>query len=311
MNVHVIIDFMHIYYKYYFQLKAGKLKRLSAGIDWNGTVIEKDTTLIYYPLRDIEGIRKELEGLSHNVTVSVCFDTPSLRKEINTDSSKNYKSGRKNSLTDEDFKNIDFIKRLLDKAGHNIYKIEGYEADDIINHLTKKYNDKFDYTIVYTNDKDLLINVSDNVGVMRFKQYKGYTQVDKSNYSSYLEEEYGVYIPYNAIGLYLATVGDTADKIKGINKFGPKSFSKLMNKVSSKYEIDWNSCSSTDGLYEVLNKMHEFLTEEQYKQAYESLSLVVRLELNGDINIEEPIKHSTKELRESAYMEYKMVSLCL
>ena len=46
MKLHIIIDFMHIYYKYFFQLREGRIKRLSAPIDWNGTVIEKDTSLI-------------------------------------------------------------------------------------------------------------------------------------------------------------------------------------------------------------------------------------------------------------------------
>lgn len=52
---------MHIYYKYFFQLKAGRLTRLSVKLN----DIEKDTTLIYYPLRDIEGIRKQLESIKH------------------------------------------------------------------------------------------------------------------------------------------------------------------------------------------------------------------------------------------------------
>lgn len=308
MKIHVIIDFMHIYYKYYFQLKAGRMKRLSAGINWNGTVIEKDTTLIYYPLRDIEGIRKGLEELSHEVTMSICFDSPSLRKELDTSSSKEYKSGRK-GLQEEDFKNIEFIQKLLDEAGHNTYKKEGYEADDIINNLAHTYSDKFDYTVIYTNDKDLFVNISDKVGVMRFKQQQGYTQVDKNNYSEYLEEEYGVYVPYNAIGLFLSTVGDSADKIKGISKFGPKAFSKLLKNVEEKHKIDWESCGDYSKAEEILKIFGEFLTPEQYKQAIDAFVLVSNIEIIDEL--QEPVNQSNQELREKAYLPYKMSSLCM
>jgi len=305
MKLHILVDFMHIYYKYYYQLKAGKLKRLSSAIEWNGSVIEKDTTMIYYPLKDIEGIRKNLEMLGHDVTMSICFDTKAdKRLEENTE----YKANRKKTLTDDDFKNIDFIADLLRKAGHNTYRIAGYEADDLINHLCKTFRDDFDYSIIYTNDKDLLVNVDDKTGVMRFKQGKGYTQVDINNYESYLENEFGVYIPYNAIGLYLASVGDTADHIKGINKFGKVAFKKLITKLAQSYTIDWVTCGNYHKLEEVVDKCKDFLTDEQFKELKESFILVSNVDIGGDV-LESPINKSTSELREKAYREYNMLSL--
>ena len=307
MKIHIIVDFMHIYYKYFFQLREGKIKRLSAPIEWNGTVIEKDTTLIYYPLRDIEGIRKNLESMQHDVTMSICFDMPSQRSDGDTDEAKTYKSGRKHNLTEVDFDNIGFIKKLLDKSGHNTYRFEGYEADDIANYLVRNYKDNFEYTIIYTNDKDLLINICDKVGVMRYKQYKGYTQVDINNYETYLENEFGVFIPYNSLGLFLSTAGDQADKIKGINKFGKVAFKKLITKVSTKNNIDWKACGDYDKLAEVIPLCKEFLTDTQYNELQSSFALVANLEVIYDVA--EPSKKSTKELREKTYMPYKMISL--
>lgn len=307
MKIHVIVDFMHIYYKYYFQLREGKIKRLSAPIDWKGTVIEKDTTLIYYPLRDIEGIRKNLESLGHDVTMSICFDMKSKRKDDGVAGGEEYKSGRQNRLDEKDFENITFIEKLLGQAGHNTYRIEGYEADDIVNHLVRNYKDDFEYTVIYTNDKDLLINIDSKVGAMRFKQYKGYTQVDRGNYESYLENEFGVFIPYNALGLYLSTAGDSADKIKGINKFGKVAFKKLITKVSAKNDIDWTQCGDYDKLLEIIPLCKEFLTDEQYEELKVSFALVANLEVIEDI--EAPTKQSSQELREQTYMPYKMISL--
>ena len=308
MNIHIMIDFMHIYYKYFFQLREGKLKRLSAPIDWKGTVIEKDTSLIYYPLRDIEGIRNKMEQLGHNVTMSICFDMPSHRKDEGVVGGEEYKSGRQKNLTDEDHENIRFIEKLLGEAGHNTYRYDGYEADDIINYLVRNYANNFDYNIIYTNDKDLLININSKVGVMRFKQYKGYTQVDMNNYESYLEEEFKVFIPYNALGLFLASAGDSADKIKGITKFGPKAYSKLITKVSAKNDIDWSKCGDYDELAKVIPLCEEFLKPEQFVELQQSFVLVANLEILEDVA--EPCKQSSLQLRESAYLPYKMISLC-
>lgn len=307
MKLHIIVDFMHIYYKYFFQLREGKIKRLSAPVDWKGTVIEKDMTLIYYPLRDIENIRKSLETNGHDVTMSVCFDMPSQRKDSDVDGAKEYKSGRQKTLSDTDHENIQFIEKLLSESGVNTYRYEGYEADDIVNHLVRNYSDKFDYTIIYTNDKDLLININDKVGVMRFKQYKGYTQVDRNNYEQYLEQEFKVFIPYNSLGLYLSSAGDSADKIKGISKFGPKAFSKLITKVSAKNNIDWTVCGDYDKLADVVELCNEFLTPEQFEQLKASFALVANVEVIEDVP--EPTKKSTYELREKVYMPYKMISL--
>ena len=305
MKIHLIVDYMHIYYKYFFQLREGKIKRLSAPLDWNGTVIEKDTTLIYYPLRDIEGFRKQMETLGHDVTVSICFDMPSHRKD--EEGGEEYKAGRKKVLSDEDHKNIDFTCELLKKAGHNTYRYDGYEADDIVNHLVRNYSNDFDYTIIYTNDKDLMVNINEKVGVMRFKAHKGYTQVDMNNYESYLEQDFGVFIPYNALGLFLATAGDSADHIKGISKFGKVAFKKLITKVSAKNNINWKICGDYDELNKVVTMCEEFLTPEQFKELQQSFALVANLELLDDVNA--PTSKSTNELREQAYMPYKMISL--
>ena len=299
MKLHVIVDFMHIYYKYFFQLKENKLKHLSSIID----EVEYDTSLVYYSVRDIEGIRKSLEKLGHEVTISICFDTKSKRKETD----ENYKADRPNNLGESDFDNLIVIQDLLRAVGYNTYKVEGYEADDIVNYLIRKYSNNYDYNIIYTNDKDLLINIKDNVGVMRFKQYKGYTQVDINNYEPYLEQEFKVFIPYNMLGLYLASVGDSADKIKGIHKFGPKAFSKLLTKVMSTSTVDMKTCGDYVELKKVIEECSKHLKPEQFEQLKSSFDLVCNIELNEDIK--EPCKEDSYQSRSKAYGVYSFNSL--
>lgn len=308
MKLHIVIDFSHIYYKYYFRLKSGygNIKRLTAPVDWNGTVIEKDVSLIYYPMRDIENIRKQLELSGHDVTMSICFDMPSQRK--NDETGSEYKSNRVHRLTDEDHKNIQFIEKTLNKAGHNTYRIEGYEADDLVNYLANTYADEYEYTIIYTNDKDLFVNINDKIGVMRYKTNTGeYSQVDKNSYERYLEPEFKTFIPYNLIGLYLSTVGDKSDNIKGIEKFGPKAFEKLLKNIDNKYHPDYTKCGDYTELSKIVDMCKEFLTEEQFVQLQESFSLVANVQVIDDLAV--PNRKSTEELRKEAYMPMKMISL--
>lgn len=307
MKVHVIIDFMHIYYKYYFQVKGNKIKKLSTALEWNGVFVEKDISLIYYSLKDIESIRRQMIDLGHDTTVSICFDSPSKRHNESSEANKEYKASRENRLSQEDFDNLNYIKEALKTAGYNVYKLDGYEADDLVNYLIRKYKNEFDYNLIYTNDKDLLINIDNNVGVMRFKTGKGYTRADRSKYEQYLESEFKVFIPYNALGLYLASVGDSADNIKGINKFGPKAFQKLIIKLGAGDDIKWDECGDYNKLHEVVKLCSKYLTEEQYKQLHESFLLVSNIELDEDLAF--PNKKSTTELREIAYKEMNMLSL--
>lgn len=307
MNIHVIVDFMHIYYKYFFQVREGRMKLLSTVVEQNGVSVEKDTTLIYYPLKDIESIREQMEKMGHTLTMSICFDTKSLRNESGVTGADEYKSGRKKVLSDTDYENINCIYNMLSTAGHNVYRVNGYEADDVVNHLARKYSEKYDYTVIYTNDKDLLININDKVGVMRFKQYKGYSQVDRNNYESYLAQEFGVYIPYNLLGLYLASVGDTADNIKGIYRFGKKAFTKLLFDIQKVNEVELSKCGDYDELYKVVEMCKPLLNSEQYNQLLDSFKLVSNIEIQ--CKIDEPNKVSDSEKRTKAYSPYKMTSL--
>lgn len=307
MKLHIIIDFMHIYYKYFFQMRENRLKRLSATMEVNGEVVEKDTSLIYYSLRDIEGIRKSLESLGHEVTMSVCIDSKSARKDSGVAGAEEYKANRVSRLTDEDFINLHIIADLLKKAGHNVYKVEGYEADDLINYLVHNFKNDFDYSVIYTNDKDILINICDKVGVMRFKQKVGYKQVDVNNYAVYLESEFGTFIPYNALGLFLSSVGDTADGIKGITKFGKVAFSKLINKVASKNKIEWSLCGDYSELAKVVDMCKEFLTDTQFDELKNSFALVSNMKIEK--SLEFPSNRSTIEKRTEAYEPLLMTSL--
>ena len=320
MILHIIVDYSFLYYKYKFQLDSGKMRRLTAPMNWKGAVIEKDISQIYYSIKEIEGFRRRFENAGHDVFVSVCFDMPSnKRKELfakfgGQEVAEKYKSNRVKHLSEEDFENIQFVEKLLGEAGYNTYRIPEYESDDIIAHLIDTYNKAFDFSIIYTPDLDLLAHISSNVSACRYKALKGYTDIGLRNFSDYIGTELKCQMPYNALILYKSTVGDKSDCIDGIKKFGPKAFDKLVNKLNSEGQ-DWNELRDYDNVEKLLVRLTNegYFTEEQGKQALLSLLLVRPLEFKDDdgrvIEVEEPNKQSTKELRSKAYLQYSMESL--
>ena len=142
---------------------------------------------------------------------------------------------------------------------------------------------------------------------MRFKQTVGYSAVAKSNYEGYLAKEFKVRIPYNAIGLYLASVGDSSDKIKGITKFGPKAFEKLLIKLDENENINWVECGDYEKMREVIEKCRKYLDDRQFEELQSSFNLVANVELNCELP--EPIEKSTEDKRRDAYSELNMFSL--
>lgn len=305
MVVHMIYDFTFLYYKYKFAIKNGNLKRLTCAVDWKGSVIEKDISIVYYCIREIEQQRRELEQQGYSVVSSVCFDMPSTRKDL--DGGEEYKAGRTNKLEQEDFDNIQFIEKILSEAGHNTYRYDGYEADDLVTYLATNYKDIFDFTIIYTPDKDLFVNIDKKVGIKRHKVGQGYFGVTTNNYSQYLSDEFGCTIPYNSILLFLCTVGDKADHVKGINKFGPKAFDKLVKNLDTK-EIDWNKCNDAKYLEdEVLQAATEFLKPEQAQEMINSYMLIKPKEV--EVILHAPDSKVTYEKRMEAYGKYNFTSL--
>lgn len=315
MKVLAIVDYSYLYYKYLFQVMNGKMKRLTTCIDWKGTFIEKDVSTIYYSMKEIEGIRKQLEGFGHELTTAICFDMPCEERKLNNstegiaEAAQAYKSKRGKKLTEEDFENIEFVERTLNSAGHNTFRVKGMEADDIITNLVSKYKTEFDFVLIYTSDKDLIVNVDNTVGVMRYKVTKGYGQVDINTYTSYMEPEFKSTIPYNALLLYLCTVGDKSDDVAGIKKFGPKAFDKLVEYIKDKEPgIDWKLASTKEGVTDILDKCKGYLTDEQLEQALVSLEMVAPIKISDEI-ISKLDRKCTRELREETYSKYSMGSL--
>ena len=307
--IHLIIEYSFLYYKYLFAIESGKLPRLFNTENIDGKIVERDVSQIYYSLREIEGFRKDLES-KDDVVVSVCFDMPSDRKKSDTEEAKKYKSNRTKTLSNVDFENISIVKSILDEAGYNTYRYNGYEADDLIYYLINTYKDKFSLTVIVTPDTDVLMNVQTDVIAYRYKSRKGYTTVSITNFSEYLSEEFKYNIQYNNLQLYKSTVADTRDNISGIKGFGAKAFNNLVNYLMG-CGIKWSLCGNYNATVSILNKLEEtgYLKASKIEEARKSLELVKPKDIDNNLNIPEPISNSTSDKRYNAYMKYNMMSL--
>lgn len=301
MRIHVVVDFTYILYKYKFTLLSGRLKTLTYG--------DRDVSLLYYCLKEVEGFRSKLEGVGHDVTMTVCFDSKSARAEQAERNGEEYKGKRVNKLTSSDFELIEEIKDTLDTAGYNVLKQMGYEADDLVYTIVQREKDNFDYTIVYTPDKDVLINIDDRVGVMRYKQKKGYEQIEKDNFSAMMSNEFNCFIPYNVLALYLSSVGDKADNIKGISSFGPVAYSKLIGRlIADGYGENWEQYRDFDRMQHLIEACHKYLNDSQYKELMDSFNLVRPMVVDSRY-LPSELSRSSRELREMAYGKYGFQSL--
>lgn len=302
MKEHIIVDVSYLYYKYKYTLMSNRLRRLTTKVaveNEEGIVEVKDMDVsnIYYPLREIEGFRREAEKRGSEVVMSICFDSKSFKKENNAE----YKSNRTNKLDDSDFENMNIIRRLLEVANHNVYKIDGLEADDIIANLVREYGQHFDLTTIYTPDADMMVLVNDRVHLMRYKSRKGYVEITRDNYEEACMEEFKCYIPYNAILLYKVLCGDKSDCIKGVKGFGPAAFDRFVKVYENK--INWEKLGDVDYLEKVIESC---LNDKYIDEAKKSLELVRFIDIVG---LKEPSRQSCRSSREEAYGKYSMKSL--
>lgn len=172
-----------------------------------------------------------------------CLDGP-REKTKRFQMYKNYKMNREKAP--EDLKSqIRKTVNLLKEADVECVEIPGYESDDIIASLTKKYMNKYQVFIV-SGDKDLLqLLISPNVQIVSFSPAKTeYKIIDRIGFISEngFEPEY--------IVDYLSLIGDNVDNIPGAKGIGEKTAKPLIQK----YKTIENIYSHLDELDETIRR---------------------------------------------------------
>ncbi len=136
--------------------------------------------------------------------------------------------GTREKKEDELYEQIGVIKDALDVYGIPSLSSEGYEADDVIATLAKRYA-KDDIAIkVLSGDMDLLQLVNGAVRVIAFK--KGISETVEYDRRA-VNERYGLE-PEQMVD-FKALMGDPSDNIPGIEGIGKKTAATLLQKYES------------------------------------------------------------------------------
>lgn len=177
----------------------------------------------------IYGFEKTLDSLKKNFDINrylILFDKPgkNFRKEL----MESYKSSRPKppeSLLLQLLK----MKKRLESIGIKVIEKAGVEADDLIGIATNKLekNNKITKLLIISADKDLNQLITKKTIRLYYKNKKWRKMTDEE-----VKKQFGIYP--NQFADYLAIIGDTADDIpKGIEGYGPKKASKLLNKYNN------------------------------------------------------------------------------
>ena len=162
--------------------------------------------------------------------LGVAFDPhgPTFRSEAFPE----YKAQREK--TPEDItRAVPIIKSLLEAYRIPIIQVDGYEADDVIGTMAKRFSqDDGIEVFMLTPDKDYGQLVSERAKIFRPRHGGGYEVMGPQEVC----EKYGLPHPTLVIDL-LALMGDSADNFPGCPGVGEKTATKLINDFGSVEEL--------------------------------------------------------------------------
>ena len=180
---------------------------------------------------------------------------------------KEYKATRLKMPEDLEIQ-FPYILKIVHALGIPVLQKEGYEADDIIATLARRFRDRA-YVIIVSGDKDLMQLVGQGV-------YVWDTMKDRFYDADAVKDKFGVYPEY--IPDLLAIMGDSSDNIPGVGGIGPKGAITLINEVGHLDEI-------LKGLDRIKQDRLKGLMKEGSANALSGLELV-RLDRDIEIDIE-------------------------
>lgn len=146
-----------------------------------------------------------------------CDRNPTIKKDMLS----TYKSNRNHDRS----KSVDkaAAEYILQKCGCTVLARAGYEADDIIYSLVKKFEKEYDHIYIYTGDSDLYFLVSDKVSIKPSSSRS--KEVTMENYEK-IAIKGG--IKYNCITTSKIIKGDTSDCIPALSREQQNRFMSIM-----------------------------------------------------------------------------------
>ena len=181
-----------------------------------------------------------------------------------------YKGGR-SKTTGEFIEQMPYFNVLLDAWGIPHYRLNQYEADDIIGTLAKQGEAAGYEVVVLSGDKDL-IQLADNNITVKITT-KGVTELVEYT-PEVIFEKYGL-TPDQIIDMK-GLMGDSSDNYPGVTKVGEKTAVKLLQEFGS-----------VEGIYEHVDEMKKSKLKENLINDKELAFLSKKL---ARINVESPLE---------------------
>lgn len=208
----LLVDGMALMFRaYYASAVTGYIRRTKAGLPTNA---------VYGFMRYFWDAVQKFSP-TH---IACCWDLGS--KTFRTEQFAAYKGNRSEAPVDL-IPQFSVIRDVMDSLGIPNISSPGYEADDCIGTLSRKFGNEMD-VFVLTGDHDMLQLVDERTSVIIMKKGHG-------NYVVYTPEslmEEKQLVPRQIIDLK-ALMGDTSDNYPGVRGIGEKTALKLVQEYGS------------------------------------------------------------------------------
>jgi DNA polymerase-1 len=226
-----LIDGYALIYRFYFAFGNRPLRNragrnISALVGFARTLV----SLLYEGAPGADKTGTLLDTLQKPLRLAVAFDsrTPTFRHKKYPE----YKAHRQEAPEDL-HDQVPLIEEFLITLGVPLFRVEGYEADDIIATLARRCVAENRYCYILSGDKDLLQLVGTSIYELR--PSKASVSGGNSPYElagpAEVKARWGV-SPEQMLDL-LSLMGDSADHIPGIKGIGEKTAVKLIARYGS------------------------------------------------------------------------------
>lgn len=148
--------------------------------------------------------------------VMCCDRNPTIKKDM----LPSYKSNREHRRDKQVDKGA--AEYILEKCNITTLHREGYEADDFIYSLVKKFHDQYDHIYIYTGDSDLYFLVDDKVSIKPSSSTA--KEITMENYE---EKCIKGGMRYNCLTAYKIVKGDSSDCIPALPRNLQESFMSI------------------------------------------------------------------------------------
>ena len=176
------------------------------------------------PTKAVFGFKNMLQKLVQKEKpqyLGVAFDErgPTFRHEMDP----NYKANRP-PMPDDLEVQIPYIHRLIEAFNIPTIRLQGYEADDILGTLARRFESQGCDVVLVTSDKDLCQLVTDHTTILDTMKEQRFGVAE-------VKERFGVEPKY--VVDFLGLMGDTSDNIPGVPGVGEKTARQLLEEFGN------------------------------------------------------------------------------